>query len=250
MNETGTADDRARRALDTMRGTRGGRIRLLLADDHALLRQSMRIMLEMNDHLEVLADVSDGREAVEMTGRLHPDVVLMDLAMPNLNGVEATAQIVKLYPRVKVLILTGYQDDERVVAALRAGASGYVVKRSDVNELLLAIQAVHLGNPYFSQSLSHGRSPVEYLIQAQNHAPSESLSTREREVLQLVAEGYTNQEIADRLVLSVKTVEAHKSHIMAKLNAQNKTDLIKYAIRQGIISLGDDDQLESGQTVP
>lgn len=207
-------------------------------------------MLEMHEQIEVVADVSDGREAVEMADRLKPDVVLMDLAMPGMNGIEATSQIVKQNARTKVLIVTGYVDDQRVLTALRAGAHGYVVTRSDVNELLLAIQAVYLGNPYFSQSLAHGRSPVEYLLQARGDGPADSLSGREREVLQLVAEGHTNQEIADRLVLSIKTVEAHKAHIMTKLKAQNRTDLIKYAIRQGIISLGDDDQLEPGQAAP
>ncbi len=233
-----------------MRGGRSGRIRVLLADDHQLLRQAMRLMLEMQEQIEVIAEASDGREAVDLTDRLKPDVVLMDLAMPGLNGVEATSQIVKQNPRTKVLIVTGYVDDQRVLTALRAGAHGYVVKRSDINELLLAIQAVNLGNPYFSQSLAHGRSPVEYLLQARGEGPADSLSPREREVLQLVAEGYTNQEIADRLVVSVKTVEAHKAHIMAKLKAQNRTDLIKYAIRQGIISLGDDDQLLPGENPP
>lgn len=250
MNDTGAPEERARRTLEAMRGGRGGRIRVLLADDHQLLRQAMRLMLEMHEQIEVVADVSDGREAVEFAEKLQPDLVLMDLAMPVLNGIEATGQIVKQNPRVKILILTGYVDDQRVLTALRAGAHGYVVKRSDINELLLAIQAVHLGNPYFSQSLAHGRSPVEYLLQARDEGPADALSPREREVLQLVAEGNTNQEIADRLVLSIKTIEAHKSHIMAKLNAQNRTDLIKYAIRQGIISLGDDDQLEPGQIAP
>ena len=247
MNDTEASENRARRTLESLRGGRSSRIRVLLADDHQLLRQAMRLMLEMHEQIEVVADVSDGREAVEMTDRIKPDVVLMDLAMPGLNGVEATSQIVRQNPRVKVLVVTGYVDDQRVLAALRAGAHGYVVKRSDVNELLLAIQAVHLGNPYFSQSLSHGRSPVEYLLQARGEGPADSLSAREREVLQLVAEGHTNQEIADLLVLSIKTVEAHKAHIMTKLKAQNRTDLIKYAIRQGIISLGDDDQMDRGQ---
>lgn len=201
----------------------------------------MRVMLEMQEQIVVVAEASDGREAVSLSDMHKPDVVLMDLAMPGLNGVEATSQIVKQNPRTKVLIVTGYVDDQRVLTALRAGAHGYVVKRSDINELLLAIQAVNLGNPYFSQSLAHGRSPVEYLLQARGEGPADSLSPREREVLQLVAEGYTNQEVADRLVVSIKTVEAHKAHIMAKLKAQNRTDLIKYAIRQGIISLGDDD---------
>src|SRR5262249_15979391 len=160
-------EDRARRALESMRGGRRGRIRVILADDHQLLRQAMRVMLEMDPGIEVIADVSDGREAVEAVGRLHPDVLLMDLAVANPDGVGATTQMVRQNRRTKVLILTGFVDDQRVLAALRAGAHGYVVKRSDVNELLLAIQAVYLGNPYLSQSLAGGRSPVEYLLQAQ-----------------------------------------------------------------------------------
>jgi DNA-binding NarL/FixJ family response regulator len=233
-----------------MRGAHNGQIRLLLADDHQLLRQAMRVMLEVQEQIVVVAEASDGREAVSLSDVHKPDVVLMDLAMPGLNGVEATSQIVKQNPRTKVLIVTGYVDDQRVLTALRVGAHGYVVNRSDINELLLAIQAVNLGNPYFSQSLAHGRSPVEYLLQARGEGPADSLSPREREVLQLVAEGYTNQEVADRLVVSVKTIEAHKAHIMAKLKAQNRTDLIKYAIRQGIISLGDDEQLMPSQRAP
>lgn len=250
MNASETTEDRGRRALDAIHGVRANRIRLVLADDHQLLRQAMRVMLEMHDHLEVVADVSDGREAVLAAERLQPDMVLMDLAMPGLNGIEATSQILRFNPKIKVLILTGYTDDGRVLAALRAGASGFVVKRSDVNELLLAIQSVSLGNPYFSQSLAQGRSPVEYLLQARESAPADTLSGREREVLQLVAEGHTNQHIADALVLSIKTVEAHKAHIMAKLKARNKTDLVKYALRQGMISLGDDDLLGAGETAP
>jgi two-component system response regulator NreC len=240
MTNASAPADRARRALEAMRGGHGGRIRVLLADDHAMLRQSMRLLLEMHEQIEVIADVGDGRTAVDEALRLQPDIVLMDLAMPDLNGIEATAQILHQNPRIKVLVLTSLTDDQRVVAAIRAGASGYVVKSSDVNELLLAIQAVHLGNPYFSQSLAHGRSPVEYLLQARREGSGETLSPREREVLQLVAEGYTNQEVADKLVLAVKTVEAHKAHIMVKLKAQSKTDLIKYAIRHGMISLDDD----------
>ena len=238
MNDTGAPEERARRALEMMRGGRSGRIRVLLADDHQLLRQAMRVMLEMSEQLEVVAEASDGREAVEMTDRLKPDIVLMDLAMPGLNGVEATSQIVRQNPRTKVLIVTGYVDDQRVLAALRAGSHGYVVKRSDVNELLLAIQAVYLGNPYFSQSLAHGRSPVEYLLQAREkgEGPADSLSPREREVLQLVAEGYTNQEIADRLIVSVKTVETHRAHIMSKLGLETRAELVRYALREGYLT--------------
>jgi DNA-binding NarL/FixJ family response regulator len=237
-----TQQDRGRRPLYQARSATAGRIRVLIADDHAVLRQALRVLLEMHDEVEVIGDVSDGREAVEAAQQLQPDVVLMDLAMPHLNGVEATRQISQRVRGVRVLILTGYADDERILDALRAGAFGYVIKRSDVKELLLAIQAVHHGNPYISASISDGRSAIELLMQARSgvSGPSDKLTDREREILQLVAEGYPNQAIADRLVLSVKTVEAHKAHIMAKLGAQRTTDLIRYALRKGIISLDGD----------
>lgn len=235
--------------MSSFRDGGSGRIRVLLADDHQVLRQALRLMLEMDAQIEVVGDVSDGRQAVEAVDRLDPDVVLMDLAMPILNGVEATAQIIRSHARTKVLVLTGFAEDDRVLAAMRAGASGYLLKRSDAKELLLAIQVVHLGNQYFSSAISRGRSPVEYLLQAQREGPTDALTSREREVLQLVAEGHTNQEIADRLVLSIKTVEAHKSHIMAKIKATSRADMIKYAIRKGITSLGDDDASESGTSI-
>ncbi len=219
-----------------------GRIRVLLADDHAVLREALRVLLSMHGEVEVVGDVCDGREAVEAAQRLLPDVVLMDLAMPGLNGVEATRQIIQRARGVRVLMLTGYTDDDRVLEALRAGAYGYVVKRSDVKELLLAIQAVHRGNLYISSSVSDGRTAIELLMQAQSQVQdsSEKLTEREREILQLVAEGHPNQSIADRLVLSVKTVEAHKAHIMTKVGAQRTTDLIRYALKRGIISLDSD----------
>lgn len=244
-DEAVARQERMRRSLASMRDASGSRIRVLLADDHAVLRQALRLLLEMHDEVEVVGDVGDGREAVEAAQRLQPDVVLMDLAMPGLNGVEATRQLTQRARGVRVLMLTGYADDERLLEALRAGASGYVVKRSDVRELLLAIQAVHNGNPYISSSLSDGRSPLELLIEARSgqSAPSDKLTAREREILQLVAEGHPNQSIADHLVLSVKTVEAHKAHIMQKLGVQRTTDLIRYALRKGIITLdaGPDD---------
>ena len=169
-----------------------------------------------------------------------------------INGVEATRQVTQRVRGPRVLILTGYADDERVLDALRAGAYGYVIKRSDVNELLLAIQAVHRGNLYISASLSEGRSAIDLLMEAQAHrsGPADKLTEREREILQLVAEGYPNQSIADKLYLSVKTVEAHKSHIMAKLGVQKTADLIRYALRKGIISLDDEVDQRSGQRDP
>ena len=234
--------ERSRRQPPTIKGPAGGPIRILLADDHAVLRQALRFLLESSQEVEVVADVGDGRAAVEAAQQLQPDVVLMDLAMPGLNGVEATRQLTQRVRGVRVLILTGYADDERILEALRAGAYGYVIKRSDINELLLAIQAVHRGNLYISESISDGRTAIDLLMQAQatRSGPGDKLTEREREILQLVAEGHPNQGIADKLFLSVKTVEAHKSHIMAKLGAQKTTDLIRYALRKGIISLDPD----------
>lgn len=236
------AHERARRSLASLKESSGSRIRVLLADDHAVLRQALRLLLEMADEVEVVGEAADGREAVEAVGRVLPDVVLMDLAMPGLNGVEATRQIMQRHRGVRVLILTGFADEERILEALRAGALGYIIKRSEVTELLLAIQTVHRGNPYVSESLTDGRTVLDIFMRAQSGRPGagETLTPREREILQLVAEGHPNQSIAEQLFLSVKTVEAHKAHIMAKLGAQKTTDLIKYALKKGIISLDSD----------
>ena len=214
-------------------------IRVLIADDHAIMRQSLRYLLEAQPGLEVLGEASTGREAVEMAEKLMPDVVLMDTIMPGLNGIEATRQIRRRLPKTKVLMLTGYMEDEHVAGALKAGASGYVIKKSEVDELLLGIQAVHRGNPYFSSSIGDG-DLTDYLWQLKTNSGRvgyELLTAREREVLQLIAEGSSNQNIAQELFISVKTVEAHRAHIMTKLHAKNRTDLIRYALRKGLVGL-------------
>ena len=188
----------------------------------------------------MVGEAANGREAVEAAERLRPDVVLMDMVMPGLNGIEATRQIVKRVPGCRVLILTAYVEDERLLQALRVGAAGYVVKNSELDELLLAIQSVHRGNTYFSTSVSEEIAVNEVLLQSKQPEPKtgyDLLTNREREVLQLIAEGLSNQRIAAELVISVKTVEAHKAHIMAKLHARNRTDLIRYAIKRGLIGL-------------
>ncbi|MCH7510781.1 MAG: response regulator transcription factor [Chloroflexi bacterium] len=222
--------------------TRAGsqRIRLLIVDDHAILRQALRLMLESEPELEVIGDAANGREAVAITEKMLPDVVLMDMVMPGLNGLEATRQIRKRCPKTRVLILTGYMEDEQILSALRAGAAGYVVKRSDTEELLLGIRAVHRGNTYFSSAISDGDAINQYLWQAKQEDGKvgyDLLTSREREVLQLIAEGHSNQRIAQELFISVKTVEAHKAHIMSKLHARNRTDLIRYALRKGLVGL-------------
>lgn len=218
----------------------GHRIKVLLVDDHAVIRQALRMLLEAQPDLDVVADVENGREAVLLAEQLKPDVVLMDVVMPGLNGLEATRQIRKRLPGTRVVMLSGFVDEEQLTESLRAGASGYIVKRSDVAELVLAVQTVSRGNTYFSSSLGDEFDLAEVLYQAKrpdSRTTVEVLTPREREVLQLIAEGFTNQGVADELCIAVKTVEAHKSHIMAKLHARNRTDLIRFALRKGIVRL-------------
>jgi DNA-binding NarL/FixJ family response regulator len=217
----------------------GPTVKILIADDHAVLRQSLRYLLESQPGIEVVAEAVNGREAVELAERLQPDVILMDTVMPGLNGIEATRQVRRRVPKAKVLMLTGYMEDEHVAGALKAGASGYVLKRSDLDELILGIKAVHRGNPYFSSGIGDG-DLTDYLWQLKandGRAGYELLTAREREVLQLIAEGRSNLQIATELVISVKTVEAHRAHIMTKLHAKTRTDLIRYALRKGLIGL-------------
>jgi two-component system response regulator NreC len=218
----------------------GQRIRVLIVDDHTIHRELLRRYLEERPEIEVVGDAQNGREAVQTTEKTMPDVVLMDQVMPGLNGLEATRQIRKRFPKTRVLILTGYMEDEQIIGALRAGASGYVVKHADVEELMLGIQAVHRGNTYFSSAISDGDAVNQYLWQAKKEdgkAGYDLLTSREREVLQLIAEGYSNQRIGQELFISVKTVEAHKAHIMSKLHARNRTDLIRYALRKGLVGI-------------
>jgi two-component system response regulator NreC len=214
-------------------------IRILIAEDHAMVRQSLRYMLESQQGLDVVGEASNGREAVDLAEKLQPDVVLMDTIMPGLNGIEATRQIRRRLPKTRVLMLTGYMEDEHIAGALKAGAAGYVIKTSELDELLLGIQAVHRGNPYFSSSIGDG-DLTDYLWQLKSNAGRvgyDLLTAREREVLQLIAEGFSNLKIARELYISVKTVEAHRAHIMTKLHAKNRTDLIRYALRRGLVGL-------------
>ncbi len=215
-------------------------IRLLLVDDHSVIRQALRMLLESRPELEVIGDCENGREALSAVEKLNPDVVLMDVVMPGLNGIEATRQIRRFSRGSRVVMLSGFVDEDQLLEALRAGASGYLMKSSDVSELVLAIQTVHRGNSYYSSAISEGFDLAEISYQSKRPDQKTGIDTltgREREVLQLIAEGRTNQQIADDLVISVKTVEAHKAHIMTKLHAKHRTDLIRYALRKGIVKL-------------
>lgn len=214
------------------------KIRVLLAEDHTIVRQGLRALLEQSDDIKVIAEAEDGREAVNKTEQLKPDIVLMDISMPILNGIEATRQIKKKFPDIKVLILTMHTTEEYISQILHAGASGYLVKKSAHHELLSAIKAIQKGSSYLSPLVSK-KVIDEYLHKTKEDIKQdryEKLTTREREVLQLIAEGKANKEIAELLYLSVKTVETHKAHLMEKLNLHTTTDLIKYAIQKGIIS--------------
>jgi DNA-binding NarL/FixJ family response regulator len=212
----------------------------VLVDDHAVIRQALRMVLELQPDIRVVADVENGREAVAAVEELRPDVVVMDLVMPGLNGVDATRQVRRASPQTRVVILSGFVDEDQLLDSLRAGASGYLVKRSDMSELIEAIRAVCDGRTYFSEALHEGFNLQD--MEAQARLPDqrvglEVLTAREREVLQLTAEGATNQAISQALAISVKTVEAHKAHIMHKLRMKNRTELIRYALRKNIVSL-------------
>jgi len=218
-----------------------GKIRVLIADDHRLVRAGIRMLLTSHDDIEVVGEAGSGWEAIEQATRLQPDVVLMDIAMGDLSGLEATQEIKERTPDVKVLALTMHDREEYFFNMLKAGALGYVLKESEPQELLIAIRAVHRGEAYLSPCVT--KAVLEdYLAQGASQTPSryDSLTLREKEVLRLAAEGKTSPQIADMLHLSVKTVEKHRSSMMHKLGLQSLPELIKYAIRKGLIEVEED----------
>jgi DNA-binding NarL/FixJ family response regulator len=215
-------------------------VRILIADDHEVVRKGLRSLLEGEGSLEVVGEASNGREAVEKTVALKPDVVVLDIGMPELNGLEATRQIVKAAPRTEVLILTVFETEEVIREVLRAGARGYVLK-SDAGRLLLsAIEAVSQHKPFFTSRVSElvlaGFLSGDQVRPDNEHPPGAPLTPREREVLQLLAEGKTNKEVAAALGIGLKTVETHRMNLMAKLGLHSVVDLVRYAIRNGIVA--------------
>lgn len=209
--------------------------KVVLADDHTILRDGLKMVLEAEQGIEVVGEADDGRQALDLVERLHPDVVVMDIAMPNMNGAEATRQIKRRFPRVKVVILTMHENRQYLVQIVNAGASACVLKRSAGTDLIAAIRAVRRGESYFSPAMAAMLLDDYRGMLRRDMLEDDPLTEREREVLQLVAEGKTNQEIADILVVSIKTVQTHRAHIMEKLDVHDRTDLVKYAIRKGII---------------
>lgn len=220
-----------------------GKIRVLLADDHAVLRAGLRALLNSQPDIEVVGEAADGEEALRAAERMQPDIVLMDITMPGTDGLEATRHLKGRQPQVRVIVLTMHEDEEFLRQVLAAGGSGYMLKKAAEAELLSAIRAVHRGEAFIYPSLT--RVLIEgYLRQTEERgrkkesaepAPG-NLTAREVEVLRLIAQGYTNQQVADQLVISVKTVETHKAHIMDKLSLRSRVELVRYAVQHGLLS--------------
>jgi two-component system response regulator NreC len=212
-------------------------VRVLLVDDHAVVRAGLRMLLSADPDLLIVGEAEDGAQGMRMARDLAPDVVLMDISMPDMNGIEATRRIKELCPDVAVLALTMHEDDQYFFEMLAAGASGYVPKRAAPNDLIAAIHAVRSGGVFLFPSVAR-LLVTDYRQRVEREGSAgvfDILTEREREVLTLIAQGLSNQEIADKLVISVKTVNRHRENIMAKLNLHSRVELVRYAIEKGLI---------------
>lgn len=217
-----------------------GPITVVLADDHNIVREGLRLLLEASGTIKVVGEAENGRQAVQKAKELRPDVLVLDLAMPILNGMEATRQIVKEVPEVKVLILSSYSDDERVQQLLSSGAIGYLVKQTAANDLLTAVQEAKKGNRFLSPAIAKRLADAQRQTFASGGGapqkkPRHELTPREAEVLQLIAEGFPNKQIAAELSISIKTVEKHRQQVMNKLNLHDIAGLTRHALSHGII---------------
>ena len=214
------------------------KIRVLLADDHTVVRQGLRALLEAEPDIAIVGEANTGREAVQLTKKLLPEVVVMDIAMPNLNGLEATRQIAKEVPNTKLLVLSSYNDDEYVHQVTEAGAMGYLLKQTAATDLIKAVREARKGNAFFSPAISR-RLVERYREAFLNGVPvkkrNDLLTSRESEVLQLIAEGKPNKQIAAELCISIKTVEKHRQQVMNKLHIHDVAGLTRYAISKGIV---------------
>ncbi len=211
------------------------KIKLLVVDDHAILRDGIRALLDLYDDIEIVGEAPEGKEAIKKAQDLMPDVVIMDIAMSGMDGLEATRRIRKQSPKVKVLVLTQHDNKEYILSAIKAGAAGYIPKRALGSELASAIRAVYKGNSFLYPSAT--TALIEDYLRQVEEEPYDRLTNREREILKLIADGHTSREIADMLFISLKTVLGHRTKIMEKLDIHNRTQLIKYAMRKGLVSM-------------
>ena len=218
-----------------------GKIRVLIADDHAVVREGTRRILEQETDLTVVAEAGDGEEAVRLAGAFRPDVIIVDIAMPKLNGIQATRQIKALYPTIAVLILTAYDDDQFVFSFLEAGAAGYLLKSVRGRELIDAVRAVHAGESVLHPAIA--RKVLNRFVPASgkpaSQEPPELLSRREMDVLKLAARGLRNEDIANKLCLSLRTVQGHLNHIFNKLEVSSRTEAVVRALKESWITLDD-----------
>jgi DNA-binding NarL/FixJ family response regulator len=216
----------------------GNKRRILIAEDHTILREGLRMLLNSSSHLEVCGEAKDGLEAIRLTDNLKPDLILMDLSMPRMNGMAAIEAIKKSCPETKILVLTVHKTEEYILATLKAGADGYVLKDATHRELLLAIECVLSGKVYLAPSISE--KVIEGYLEGNKTLKTQSawegLTQREREILKMVAEGYKNKDIADYLYISPKTVEKHRANLMRKLNLHSATELTVFAMEKGLLA--------------
>jgi two-component system response regulator NreC len=213
-------------------------IRIAIADDHGVMREGLRLQLQQHEGFEVIGEATDGREAVKLAADLNPDVIFMDIGMPNLNGIEATAQIIKKNPKIGVIFLSVHSDEEYLLRALNAGARGYLLKESAHLDLKRAVESVAQGNSFFSPTIAR-MLMEDFVQQLQRRGLKDSydlLTDREKEIFQLFAEGKSNKDVAALLNLSPYTVETHRTHIMQKLDLHSAVDIVMYAVRKKIIS--------------
>lgn len=214
------------------------RITILLAEDHTIVREGFRTMLEMEHDFEVVGEAEDGRQALILTRKLRPEVVLMDIAMPRLNGVEATCQVLRDFPATKVIILSAHSDDAYISEAIESGAAGFLLKQSSAHMVCEAIREVHKGNSFFSPAVASrlGKGKPQFVGRSRRSKPGVPMLTgREKEVLQLIAEGRSNKQVAGDLGICTKTVEKHRANVMSKLDIHDTAGLTRYAIGAGII---------------